>query len=66
LESDLLQVQLTDLTGKVVFSDRLSTDNESANYFLDFKHVNSGIYYLTIVDGSQTTTMKLILTSHNN
>jgi hypothetical protein len=66
LESDLLQVQLTDLTGKVVFSDRLSTDNESANYFLDFNHVNSGIYYLTIVDGSQTTTMKLILTSHNN
>jgi hypothetical protein len=65
LESEVLQVKLTDLTGKIVYNDRITINKEYSSYYLDFKNINTGIYYLTVEDANQSRTMKLILSSNN-
>jgi hypothetical protein len=63
LSSDLLQLSLTDVTGKVVFSKSITANDTRANSFIAFENVSTGIYYLTILDGDQSRTIKVILSA---
>lgn len=64
LNSDMLNLSLTDVTGKLVYSKSLTVSDKSASNFISFENVSSGIYYLTIVDGDAVKTIKVVLTGN--
>jgi hypothetical protein len=62
-ESDNINLSLTDVTGKLVYTEKIAVDQKGSNQFISFENVNTGIYYLTIMDGDFIKTIKVILTS---
>jgi autotransporter-associated beta strand protein len=63
VNSELIDLKLTDVTGKLVYSEQIGVNNKGDNKFISFENVNTGIYYLTIIDGDQAKTIKVVLTS---
>ncbi|MCC6252605.1 MAG: T9SS type A sorting domain-containing protein [Bacteroidia bacterium] len=62
LQSDVLQVVLTDVTGKQIISKQIKVNTDGANNFVSFEQISTGIYYLTINDGQTERTTKLSIT----
>ncbi len=65
LKSDLINLSLTDVTGKLVYNKTISVDKQGDTKFIEFDQVGTGIYYLTISEGDFIKTIKVILTPKN-
>lgn len=63
IQSEVIQLSLTDVTGKVVYNERMAKQAKGSNQFISFENVSTGIYYLTVTDGSTVKTIKVVLTA---
>jgi hypothetical protein len=64
LKSNIINLSLTDVTGKLVYNKTISVDKQGGGtQFIEFDQVGTGIYYLTVNDGEINKTIKVILTS---
>ena len=54
-------VQLYDVLGKRIFSRQFFADKGTTNYSIDVSSIHSGIYFLSVENGSDRTTKKLII-----
>ena len=56
-----VSINLADLTGKIIYSKTIPVKSEGSNQFITFENIATGIYYLTILDGSHLKTIKVVL-----
>jgi hypothetical protein len=63
VENEMIDVSLVDITGKNVFREKIASNSKDGNYFIDLGNVSTGVYYMTVIDGSFTKTIKVVLTS---
>jgi hypothetical protein len=63
LNAEIINISLTDVAGKLVFSKNISVNNQGDRKYIEFDQVGTGIYYLTVNDGEINKTIKVILTS---
>ena len=62
LKSEFINLSLCDVTGKLVYSKKISTSKQGNTQFVAFDQVVTGVYYLSISDGYLNKTIKVILT----
>ncbi len=62
LKSEFINLSLCDVTGKLVYSKKISTSKQGNTQFIAFDQVVTGVYYLSISDGYLNKTIKVILT----
>ncbi|MCC7222485.1 MAG: cadherin-like domain-containing protein [Chitinophagales bacterium] len=59
--SQAVRLQLYDVTGRLVYAETLATPTAGANlHVLNLRSVASGVYFVTLSDGSHTTTGKVV------
>jgi hypothetical protein len=63
IQNDLINIRLVDVTGKLVHNENVAMQAKGSQQFISFENISIGIYYLTVVDGNEVKTVKVVLTS---
>jgi hypothetical protein len=63
IQNDVINIRLVDVTGKLVHHESIAKQAKGSQQFISFENVSTGIYYLTITDGSEVKTIKVVLTA---
>ncbi len=60
-KSDVKNIQVLDITGKVVYNEEIKEATTSATKQVDLSSFNDGVYFINVSDDTKTSTYKVVL-----
>jgi hypothetical protein len=61
LKSDVKNIQVIDITGKVIYNEEIKETTTSATKQVDLSSFNDGVYFINVSDDTKTSTYKVLL-----
>ncbi len=61
LKSDIKNIQVVDITGKVIYNEEIKVATSSTTKKIDLSSFNDGIYIINVSDDNATSTYKVVL-----
>ena len=61
LKSDVKNIQVVDITGKVIYNEEIKEATTSTTKKVDLSSFNDGVYIINVSDDSRTSTYKVVL-----
>ncbi|MBI5539549.1 MAG: T9SS type A sorting domain-containing protein [Bacteroidia bacterium] len=58
---DILYLKITDMSGKIIYSQKINTENDNIMLELNKSQISSGIYSLNLYNNSESVSQKLII-----